>query len=186
MYVQPPPEGDFRGRKLFPTWCTAQVLLGRPTGAAFFNPRRPVMIKSGIVIVASTLSLIGCQDRPKIEAPVASQTINLPAGHPPIADGQTPSKGNPHAGIKAVKVPDTIPTSKATVLQSIDADIYTYIEAKNDNDKTIWMALPKINVQKGAKIEYPTNAFVVKNFTSKTLKKTFDSILFIQGINIIN
>lgn len=132
------------------------------------------------------LSLIGCQDRPKAEAQVTTQAINLPSGHPPITDDQAPPKGNPHAGIKAVKVPDAIPTTKAVVIQAIDADVYTYIEAKSDDHKTVWMALPKISVRKGAKIEYPTNAFVVNNFTSKTLKKTFDSILFLQGINIIN
>lgn len=144
------------------------------------------MTKSGIIVVVSALILIGYQDRPKAEAQVTTQAINLPSGHPPISKGQAPPKGNPHTGIKAIKVPDTIPTTKAVVVQTINADVYTYIEAKGDNGKTVWMALPKISVQKGAKIEYPTNAFVVKNFASKTLKKTFDSILFLQGINIIN
>ena len=145
-------------------------------------------MKAAVIIgTIATLALAGCQGKPKTEAPAPQQTAaKLPEGHPPIGDAKIDPKADPHAGLKAMSVPKGIPTQKATVVQTIDADVYTYIEAKGDDGKTVWMALPKISVQKGAKIEYPTSAYVVKNFSSKTLKKTFDSILFLQGINIIN
>lgn len=139
-----------------------------------------------LTLALTSISITGCQEKPKTEAPVAVQTAALPAGHPAITPNQAAPKGNPHEGIKAVSVPATVPTNKATVLQTIDADVYTYIEAKGENGKTVWMALPKIEVQKGAKIEYPSDVPPIKNFTSKTLKKSFDSILFLQGIKIIN
>lgn len=88
--------------------------------------------------------------------------------------------------MKMATLPDNLPTTKATVVQTIDADVYTYIETKAADNKTIWLALPKVTVTKGTTIEYPTNAFAVTNFTSKTLKKTFDSILFVEGIKIVN
>lgn len=138
-----------------------------------------------IIAMTATLALAGCQDKLKTEAPVATQTTTLPAGHPPITAGQQMPKGDPHAGMKAVEVPNSVPTKKATVLQTIDADIYTYIEVKGDDGKNVWMALPKISVAKDTKIEYPANVPPIKNFTSKTLKKTFESIYFVQGIKVI-
>ncbi len=82
-------------------------------------------------------------------------------------------------------MPKGIPTKKATVVQTIDADIYTYIEAKGDDGKTVWMAMPKISVAKGTKIEYPSNVPPLTKFASKSLNRTFDSILFLQGITIV-
>jgi hypothetical protein len=128
--------------------------------------------KTALVMVAA-LALFGCQERPKTEEPV-KQPANA-------AQPQT----DPHAGLKSTEVPAGIPTKKATVVQTIDADIYTYIEAKGDDGKTVWMAMPTIKVAKGAAIEYPTNVPPMTNFTSKTLNKTFESILFLQGITIV-
>lgn len=138
-----------------------------------------------LLLAITSISLTGCQDRPKTEAPAAVQSAALPAGHPPIGDAKIDPKADPHAGLKAAAVPKGVPTKKANVVQTIDADIYTYIEAKGDDGKTVWMAMPKISVAKNAKIEYPSDVPPMKNFTSKTLNKTFETIYFIQGINII-
>lgn len=138
-----------------------------------------------LILAILSISILGCQDRPKTEALSTTQSSNLPAGHPPITAEQQMPKGDPHKGIKAVKVPTSVPTKKANVVQTIDADIYTYIEAKGEDGKIIWMALPKITVAKNAKIEYPANVPPINNFTSKTLKKTFETIYFVQGINVI-
>ncbi|WP_277058431.1 hypothetical protein [Trichlorobacter lovleyi] len=138
-----------------------------------------------VILAISSICITGCQDKPKIGALVAIQTTSLPAGHPPIADGQQMPKGDPHAGMKAVEVPASVPTQKATVVQTIDAGIYTYIEAKGEDGKTVWMALPKTSVTKDTKIEYPANVPPIKNFTSKTLKRSFESIYFVHGIKIV-
>lgn len=143
-------------------------------------------MKLAIILALSTLSMVGAQEQPKTTSTAAPQVTTLPAGHPPIKAGQSIPKVNGHTGMKAVKLPDSTPTTKATVQQTIDAGIYTYMEVKENDNKTIWLALPKISVPKGATIEYPTNAFTVNRFTSKTLKKTFDNILFVEGIKIVN
>ncbi|MGB4599351.1 MAG: hypothetical protein WBI04_05170 [Trichlorobacter sp.] len=145
-------------------------------------------MKAAVIIgMIATLALAsGCQDKPKTEAPAKQQAAaTLPEGHPPVGDAKIDPKADPHAGLKATSVPKGIPTKKATVVQTIDADVYTYIEAKGDDGKTVWMAMPTIKVAKGAKIEYPTNVPPITNFTSKTLKKTFESILFLQGVTIV-
>lgn len=137
-----------------------------------------------VTVMIAALALAGCQDKPKTEAPTKPQTAEMPAGHPPVgAQSATPAR-DPHADMKATDIPAGVPTKKATVLQTIDADIYTYIEAKGDDGKNVWMALPKIKVDKGASIEYPSDVHAIPNFTSKTLNRTFDNILFVSGIRI--
>jgi hypothetical protein len=145
------------------------------------------MKRTILFLALASISITGCQDKPTTEVPVTTQqsTAKLPEGHPPIGDAKIDPKADPHAGLKAAAVPKGIPTKKASVVQTIDADIYTYIEAKEDDGKTVWMAMPKISVAKNAKIEYPSDVPPMKNFTSKTLNKTFETIYFIQEINII-
>lgn len=151
-----------------------------------------------ITLMIATLAIAGCQDKPKTEAPTNQQTAAMPAGHPPMPgadkDGKqampadaahTGAKADPHAGLKPVELPAGTVTKKATVLQTIDADIYTYIEAKGDDGKNVWMALPKIKVDKGAKIEYPSDVPAIPKFSSKTLNRTFENILFVPGIKIL-
>lgn len=145
------------------------------------------MKRAILLLVLTSINITGCQDRPKTEVPVATQqaTDKLPEGHPPIGDAKIDPKADPHAGLTAAEIPKGAPTKKASVVQTIDADIYTYIEAKGDDGKTVWMAMPKISVAKDAKIEYPSDVPPMKNFTSKTLNKTFETIYFVQGINIV-
>lgn len=138
-----------------------------------------------IICMISTLALAGCQGKPKTEAPLNQQTAaSLPEGHPPVGDAKAP-KPDPHAGLKAINVPSGVPTKKATVVQTIDAAEYTYIEAKGEDGKNLWMAMPKISVPKGAMVEYPSNVPPIAKFTSKSLNKTFDKILFVQGVTIV-
>lgn len=145
------------------------------------------MRRAVVISMIAALALAGCQGKPKTEAPVSAEqgSAKLPEGHPPIGDAKVDPKADPHAGLKAEKVPSGVPTQKATVVQTIDAGVYTYIEAKGDDGKSVWMAMPTIKVAKGAKIEYPTNVPPMINFNSKTLNRTFESILFVQGITIV-
>lgn len=147
-----------------------------------------------VTVMIAALALAGCQDKPKTEAPTSKPAAEMPAGHPPVAgmpaqDGKPAMPGapqaDPHADMKATDIPAGVPTKKATVLQAIDADIYTYIEAAGDDGKNVWMALPKTKVDKGVKIEYPSDVPALPKFTSKTLNRTFDNILFVSGIRVV-
>ena len=73
---------------------------------------------------------------------------------------------------------------KATVTQTMNSGGYTYVEAADEKGEKTWLALPEIKVAKGDKIEYPETPPMV-NFQSKTLKRTFEKILFIPGIRIV-
>jgi len=135
------------------------------------------------LLMTAALALAGCQDKPKTEAPTNAA---MPEGHPPVGSAMPGAPGvDPHAGMQSTEIPDGVPTKKATVLQSIDADVYTYIEAKGEDGKNVWMALPTTKVENGATIEYPADVPAMADFSSKTLNRTFESILFVSGIKIV-
>ncbi len=65
---------------------------------------------------------------------------------------------------------------KGKVLEVMDVPGYTYLRLKTDDGET-WAAVSSAQVKKGAKVTI-TNATVMSNFESKTLKRTFPTILF--------
>ncbi len=95
----------------------------------------------------------------------SASAIAAPAGQP--AAGM--SVGKPAAG-------EQLP-HKGKVLNSIDASIYTYIEV-SENGKNLWLAAPTVTVKKGDMVRYSDGA-VMSNFHSKSLNRTFESIVFV-------
>lgn len=65
---------------------------------------------------------------------------------------------------------------KGEVLEVKDVDPYTYLRLRTKDGET-WAAVNKAPVKKGARVTIE-NAVVMDNFESKTLKKTFDRIVF--------
>lgn len=73
-------------------------------------------------------------------------------------------------------------THKGKVTTTMDAGGYTYIEFE-EKGKKLWAAAPKFVVSVGDTIEF-SKAMPMKNFHSKTLNRTFESILFVGGIKV--
>lgn len=65
---------------------------------------------------------------------------------------------------------------KGTVLEVKDVESYTYLRLKTKDGET-WAAVGKAPVKKGAEVTLE-NVTVMTNFESKSLKKTFPTILF--------
>lgn len=81
------------------------------------------------------------------------------------------------AGAAAPAVPAPMAsTVKGEVLEVKGVDAYTYLRLKTA-DGEIWAAVNKAPVAKGAQVTIVDSA-VMTNFESKTLKKTFDRIVF--------
>lgn len=76
---------------------------------------------------------------------------------------------------------DTYPNS-GKVLEVMDASIYTYMQVTTANGP-VWLAASKTKVPKGATISYPNGA-VMTNFTSKSLNRTFDKIIFLDKVKV--
>ena len=91
----------------------------------------------------------------------------------------------PRQGQQAQELPPKASTSTSiheiVVKDLIQATSYTYVKAE-ENGKEIWLAIMKTDVEIG-KTYYYGEAMEMKNFKSKDLDRTFDSILFLQGIS---
>ena len=72
--------------------------------------------------------------------------------------------------------PASTPVLKGEVLETKDVDAYTYLRLKTSKGE-IWAAVNKAPVKKGAQVTIE-NAMVMQNFESKSLKRTFDTIVF--------
>lgn len=74
--------------------------------------------------------------------------------------------------------------NKGKVLEAMDAAIYTYMQVTSDKGP-IWIASSnKTSVPKGATISYPNGA-AMTNFFSKALNRTFDTIIFVDKIEVL-
>jgi hypothetical protein len=102
-----------------------------------------------------------------VAAPVAAQS--LPSGHPAVAEGKV-GKGAPEAQLP----------QKGKVLSTVAAAPYTYIEVAQ-NKKTLWLAATTVPMKKGDVIRFD-DGMVMTNFHSKTLNRTFPSVLFVNRV----
>ena len=93
----------------------------------------------------------------------------LPPGHPGV-DAKAQGKGAQEAPLP----------QKAKVLSTIAAAPYVYIEV-SQNKKTLWLAANALPVKKGDVIRFD-NGMVMNNFHSKTLNRTFPSVLFVNSV----
>lgn len=67
-------------------------------------------------------------------------------------------------------------TIKGEVLEVMDVDAFTYLRLRTKDGET-WAAVAKSPVKKGAEVTIE-NGIVMNNFESKSLKKSFDRIVF--------
>jgi hypothetical protein len=70
--------------------------------------------------------------------------------------------------------------TKGTVVETMDVAGYTYVQLEKDGQKH-WAAIPATQVKVGDEVELAAG-IEMKNFQSKTLDRTFDSIIFSQGL----
>ncbi len=95
----------------------------------------------------------------------------MPPGHPPIGNGAAP--GAPDAAAM-----EDAPV--ATVLETMNSVGYTYARLAMDGD-TVWAAGPSTGgLEVGDRVRV-MSAMGMRNFEAKSLGRTFDRILFLQG-----
>ena len=69
---------------------------------------------------------------------------------------------------------------KGKVLESMDSGGYSYLRIDASQGK-VWVAVPQTQIEVGKEVT-ASPGMVMKNFTSKTLDKTFDAIVFSGGL----
>jgi len=75
-----------------------------------------------------------------------------------------------------------MPDNEGKVVSVIDTTGYTYIELENGGNK-FWIAAPTTKVNKGDHIRFVEN-MVMTNFTSKTLNRTFSTLIFVTSTEV--
>ena len=116
------------------------------------------MIRFNVVVAVCVLSLavvVGCKS--------AKQEAAAPAAAPQ-AEPAAQSGGD----------------LSGKVVETMNSGGYTYVCLENSGKKT-WVALPQTAVTVGQKVTCQPG-MVMKDFKSKTLNRTFDSIIFSVGI----
>ena len=93
--------------------------------------------------------------------------------------GSAESAEAPHKGMD-INAPLDLTSISGKVLESMDSGGYTYVNIEKDG-KNIWVAVPPSKVVVGQVISFFPGA-VMNNFKSKTLDKTFETIIFSRGI----
>jgi hypothetical protein len=74
---------------------------------------------------------------------------------------------------------------RGRVVSVVEAGGYTYIEVEADGGANSWLAAPTTGVQVGETIAWDGGS-TMRQFSSKTLGRTFDEIVFVQGVSPVN
>ncbi len=125
--------------------------------------KRSILVCAACVLVLMTV--IGCK---KKEAAT-------PAPMAPMSQAQQPGAGAP----PAMPAPDAVAVS-GKIVETMNAGGYTYVCLENSGKKT-WVAMPMTQVKVGQEVKCQPG-MVMKNFTSPTLKRNFESIVFSGGL----
>jgi hypothetical protein len=80
---------------------------------------------------------------------------------------------------KATPLPPSA-TIAGKVAETFDAGGYTYVAVEQDGQRT-WVASPPVKVAVGQAVSFKSG-FVMRNFTSGSQGRTFDSIVFTTGL----
>jgi len=138
------------------------------------------MNKISIAISVAALLMYGCSDKPKEQEKSTqteqSQSVSAPestsiyGASAQQAQAAAPSQDDIQLNTKHV----------ANVLETINGGGYTY--AKVDEDGNIyWIAGPQTNISSGMRISF-LEQMVMSDFTSKSLNKHFDQLVFVSAI----
>ncbi len=107
--------------------------------------------------VAVIVSVSGCKSA-KNEAPAPAPQASQPAAPAAMTDGALTGK----------------------VVETMNSGGYTYVSLENGGKKT-WVAMPETKVKVGQNVTCQPG-MPMDNFTSKTLKRTFDRVIFSGGL----
>ena len=81
---------------------------------------------------------------------------------------------------ESVKKVETSNSHRIIVKEVINATAYTYLLVTEEK-KEYWVAIPRTEVKVGKTYEYE-GGMEMKKFESKDLKRTFDSVFFVEGL----
>jgi hypothetical protein len=90
------------------------------------------------------------------------------------------SQAQPPQAQTAANAGQAEPALSGKVAETMNSGGYTYVLLENNGKKT-WVAIPATAVKVGQEVTCQPG-MEMKNFTSKTMNRTFESIIFSGGI----
>jgi hypothetical protein len=127
-----------------------------------------MMIAAGVLVAG----LAGCKSK-------VQESVQQPAPQPQVAAPAVPAAAEP--GVPPAPVGGAGGKYfTGTVLETMDAGGYTYVQVDNGTEK-IWAAAPQFAVKKGEKVTVP-EGMPMQNYESKTLNRKFDVVYFVGAI----
>ncbi|MHC5161197.1 MAG: DNA-binding protein [Planctomycetota bacterium] len=120
-----------------------------------------------VMSILMVLFLFSCKEEEVSEVqdmqPLQQRKVEAEAAQPP-------QQTMPASGVHTVEVQEVI-----------QGNSYTYLNVK-DEDSTSWIAISKSEMEVGETISYK-NPLEMKNFPSKELERTFDTIYFVGRVD---
>jgi hypothetical protein len=117
--------------------------------------KRPIAVSLTILTLAAGNALAA---KPATLAPVIGQS--------PASAAAAPQPGEPLNG---------------KVLETMNSGSYSYVFIERKDGSKIWVAVPETEIKVGSKLEFKPGA-AMGNFESKSLKRTFNTIIFSEGV----
>lgn len=114
---------------------------------------------------------------------MAAETPTTPAA--PV-EATAPAKPAGHGGMSAAP-PAAAPEAAAQkplagkVIQTMNGGGYSYVYLEQADGKKVWVAVAQTNIKVGADMTFKPGVDMGK-FESKALKRTFDSVIFSDGV----
>lgn len=110
---------------------------------------------------------------------VANVAAETPPSHPPVDHKAINEQA------KQNKIPVAEMKNQGKVVSVISVNNYAYLEVTPaGGGENIWIALPDtIEVSEGDSIHYKDGP-VMRDFTSRSLDRTFDSIIFLSDVSV--
>lgn len=136
---------------------------------------KKLVVLSMLVCVSYASLAFSAGEPAKTETP-AAVTSGKPAGHP----GMPAAPAEPAAAPAAAPAASAEPL-KGTVVQTMNGGGYTYVYLEQADGKKVWVAVSQIPVKVGSVMTFKPG-INMGNFESKALKRTFDSLVFSDGV----
>ena len=121
------------------------------------------------IALFSLALLAGCGEDKSVSKPVAAKPVPKPVAAKPSV--QT-----------APAVPQSVPEKSGTVLETMDAAGYTYVQVDTGKEK-FWAAAPQLVVKVGDDVVV-SEGVPMPDYHSKTLDRTFDVVYFVPSIRV--
>lgn len=90
-----------------------------------------------------------------------------------------PGASTPRVGTAAPAAPVNVAPNQGKVVQTQQGGGYTYAEVSTASGRKVWIAGSQIDVKPGDAVEWGDYA-VMRNFTSPSIGRSFDEILFVN------